>query len=210
MSPDPEISPSQRYREGAPRLPEEPFALDALVPGRGPLELDIGFGRGLSLFERIEKAPGSRLVGLESKAKYVYRVHRRLARLQLHPRCRVFVGDARDVLRRAGPEGCVARAYVHFPDPWWKKRHTKRRLITRSFVDELARLLEPGGTLFIQTDVAARADAYHTLISSHETFALQGDAGGYVRENPFGARSNRERRAENEGLPVYRILAIRT
>ena len=66
------------YREGAPRAPEGRFELGALLPGEGPLELDIGFGRGLSLFERASVAPEARIVGIEVKTKLAYRARQRL------------------------------------------------------------------------------------------------------------------------------------
>ena len=117
-------------------------------------------------------------------------------------------GTPRDLLDRAGPDGSVARVFVHFPDPWWKKRHAKRRVLGPSFLDTLARLLEPGGALYVQTDVEARALLYRDLIAAHADFALDGGR-GWVEANPFGARSNREARADEDGLPVYRLLAHR-
>ncbi|MCA9531630.1 MAG: tRNA (guanosine(46)-N7)-methyltransferase TrmB [Myxococcales bacterium] len=199
--------PPVRYDEIAPRAPDGPIDLSSLAPGGGPIELDIGFGRGRSLFERAEAAPEARIVGVELKAKWAWRVEQRRRRLGLD-RVVVFAGDARDLLDRAGPDGSVARVFVHFPDPWWKKRHAKRRVLGPSFLDTLARLLEPGGALYVQTDVEARALLYRDLIAAHADFALDGGR-GWVEANPFGARSNREARADEDGLPVYRLLAHR-
>ena len=196
-----------RYGEMAPRLPEGELDLRTLVPGDGELELDIGFGRGTSIFERAASAPRSRILGLELKAKWVYKVDERLKRAGIAG-ARVFAADARDVLARSGPPACVARVFVHFPDPWWKKRHAKRRVLGDALLDDLARLLAPGGELFVQTDVEDRAELYRDAIRAHEAFALEG-RDGYVEANPFGARSNREIRAAADGLPVYRVLARR-
>jgi tRNA (guanine-N7-)-methyltransferase len=195
------------YREQAPRAPEGRFSLDELIEGSGPIELDIGFGRGLSLFERAEAAPESRIVGIEVKTKLAYKAAERIERRGVR-RVRVLCGDAREILPRAGPARSVERAALHFPDPWWKKRHDKRRVIGKTLLTELGRLLKPGGELFIQTDVEHRAEEY--LQALHETpgFTLANES-GYVEENPFGARSNRERRAIEDGLPVWRILALR-
>src|SRR5438876_45170 len=71
-------------------------------------------------------------------------------------------GTARDVLPRFAA-GSIARVFVHFPDPWWKKRHRKRLLVGTPLLAELVRVLAPGGELFIQTDVEERAAGYEAL-----------------------------------------------
>ena len=199
--------PPRRYSHLAPKAPEGNFRLDLMVPGTGPLELDVGFGRGASLLSRAAAAPSARLVGIEVKTKWAYRVEQRRKRLGLE-RVRVLAGDAGTVLARAEPDACISRAFVHFPDPWWKKRHAKRQLIDRAFLDELARLLVTGGELFIQTDVEDRARQYLALLRDHPGFSIP-QSEGFIDENPFGAVSNRERCATEDGLPIWRILAVR-
>jgi len=195
------------YREQAPRAPEGRFSLEELIEGSGPIELDIGFGRGLSLFERAEAAPESRIIGIEVKTKLAYKAAQRLEKRGVR-RVRVLCGDAREILQRAGPARSVERGALHFPDPWWKKRHDKRRVIGKALLTELARLLKPGGELFIQTDVEHRAEQYLQALRETPGFTLATE-NGYIEQNPFGARSNRERRAIEDGLPVWRILALR-
>jgi tRNA (guanine-N7-)-methyltransferase len=199
--------PRRLYRQQAPKAPEGRFSLQDLLEGSGPIELDIGFGRGLSLFERAEAAPHSRIIGIEVKAKSVYKVDRRLRKLGLG-NVAVLQGDAREILKRAEPSGSVRRVAVHFPDPWWKKRHQKRRVLGDALWAELGRLMQPGGELFIQTDVEHRAVQYVEQLRRHPQFSLASPI-GYIDGNPFRARSNREKRAIADGLPIWRILAIR-
>ncbi|MEO0325885.1 MAG: tRNA (guanine-N7)-methyltransferase [Myxococcota bacterium] len=194
-----------RYDLIAPRPPDGSIDLGTVAPGSGLLELDIGFGRGMSVFRRAEAAPNARLLGIEIKAKWATKVAERVARLEL-PHVAIWAADAREALARSGPDGSVARAYVHFPDPWWKKRHTKRRVLGPSFFDTLARLLTPGGALFVQTDVEDRHALYVSLASQHLAFEVESAALGH---NPFGSVSNREARAEEDGLPIHRLLARR-
>lgn len=201
------MDPRRLYREGAPRAPEGPFSLETLIEGPGPIELDIGFGRGLSLFERTEAAPESRIIGIEVKTKLAYKAAARVERRGLD-RIAILCGDAREILQRAGPARSVQRVALHFPDPWWKKRHGKRRVVGRALLTELARLMSPGGELFIQTDVEDRAARYVAELRETPGLSLASSS-GYVEENPFGARSNRERRALEDGLPIWRILATR-
>jgi len=196
-----------RYIELAPRAPEGPIDLALLWPGRaGEIELEIGFGRGMFLLERAQAAPSARLLGIEIKRKWAYLVSQRAARLELAG-VRVFGADARELLPRIGPEHSLARAFLHFPDPWWKKRHGKRRLRGQHLLDPLARLLAPAGELFIQTDVEERAQEFVSELRAHPAFELPDEP--FLVDHGYGARSNRERRAIADGLPVYRILARR-
>ena len=192
-----------RYAQEAPRPPDGPISLTEL--GAGPCELDIGFGRGRSLFERAQIAPSGHIVGIEINQKWAVKTQERALGLGLN-NVTVFCGDAREILARCAPEPVVSRAFVHFPDPWWKKRHQKRRVIGEALLDALARLFVPKAELFIQTDVADRAHAYLEAIDAHPAF-VRATPSGLIDHNPFGARSNREVRAIADGLPIYRLLA---
>ncbi len=195
------------YREQAPSAPEGRFSLREVTAAQGPIELDIGFGRGMSLFERAAVAPKSHIVGIEVKTKLAYKVAERLRKRGI-ANVTVFCGDAREILKRAEPGGSVDRVSLHFPDPWWKKRHDKRRVIGEALLSELARLMAPGGELFIQTDVEDRAEQYVAQLRAAEAFELLSKS-GYVKDNPLEARSNREKRALEDGLPIWRIAAKR-
>jgi tRNA (guanine-N7-)-methyltransferase len=193
----------QRYREGAGRVPEQGLDLVELFPQTADIEVEIGFGRGGFLLGRAAAAPEAGLVGIELKTKWAYLVAERAARLGL-ARARAFAGDIRQVLPALGPDRCVARVFVSFPDPWWKKRHAKRRVLDDALLREVARLLRPGGELFVQTDVLARFEEYETALRASDAFDVR-----VVAENPYGARSNREDRAIADGNPVYRLIATR-
>lgn len=181
--------------------------LEQLFDKPGELELDIGFGKGRSVLERASQHPQACLVGIEVKPKCAYQVAERCSKQGLD-NVRIYAGDAGEVLCRCKPDQVLYRVFIHFPDPWWKKRHSKRRVINPGLLNELARLLRPAGELFIQTDVQERALAYRALLAGHPAFTLQGNE-GWVDGNPYGARSNREIRAERDGLPIWRICAHR-
>ncbi len=202
VQPDP-----HRYRELAPMPPPEgPLAPGRLWPEAREVELEIGFGHGLFLYERATVRPDVRLLGLEVKRKWAYLVAERCARRGLE-NVTVWAADARAVLPRLAA-GSIARVFMHFPDPWWKKRHAKRSLVGDSLLDPIARVLAPGGELFLQTDVRGRAELHLAALADHPAFELGGRA-GYLDANPYGARSNREARAAQDGLPVFRTLARR-
>lgn len=207
--------PPPRKRPGpydhAPRLPEgETVDTRKLVLGEW-LELEVGPGRGGFLFERAASAPKAGLVGLEVRRKWATIVDARLAKLGLATRARVFAEDAKLALPRLSPDGAFRRAFLQFPDPWWKKRHEKRLVMGDAFLNEIARLLAPGGELFVQTDVEERGVEYDARISLDARFSPAGDVPGSARlaENPYDARTPRERRAIEDGLPVHRFRYTR-
>ena len=196
-----------RPYDDAPRLPEaDRIEVGSLAQGDWT-EVELGPGRGWFLVERVDAEPRAALVGLEIRRKWAAIVDARLAARGFGARARVFAEDARFALPRLGPDGSVRRFFVHFPDPWWKKRHAKRLLVQGGFLGEVARLLEPDGELFVQTDVDERAQGYEELVSLDPRFLPAGDAPGSPRlaENPYVARSPRERRAIADGLPVNRL-----
>lgn len=170
----------------------------------GPIELEIGPGRGWFLFERLEAAPEVRILGLEIRRKWATIVDERLRRRGLGSRARVFAEDAKLVLPRLATAS-LAVVYIHFPDPWWKKRHHKRLVVTPELLTELGRVLVDYGELLIQTDVEERANQYEALVARCPEFVpLKSTA--RVEDHAYGARSPRERRAMEDGLPVYRLL----
>jgi tRNA (guanine-N7-)-methyltransferase len=199
--------PNHPYAGRAARFPEGDVTLDDLVPGAGPFEIEIGSGRGGFLFERAAARPEARIVGLEIRLKWAALVDERLKKAGLGGRVRALNADAREALSRLGPDGSVSVVYLHFPDPWWKKRHEKRLVMGPGLLDSVARLLAPGGELYVQTDVEERAAQYEAQISQHAAFEPAGDAEGSPRmaENPYGARSPREHHAIRDGLPVHRL-----
>ena len=200
--------PTHPYAHAA-RLPDggAPVGLDDVIPGDGPFEIEIGPGRGGFLFERAAVAPDARLLGLEIRLKWAHIVDERLKKAGLGGRVRVLAEDAGLALPRLGPDASVRAVFLHFPDPWWKKRHEKRLVMKDGLLESIHRLLEPGGIFYIQTDVEERAAQYADRVASHPGFLPAGDspASPVVADNPFGARSPREHRAIADGLPVFRL-----
>jgi tRNA (guanine-N7-)-methyltransferase len=189
----------------APRLPEaKQLDLAQLVLPGFPVELEIGPGRGGFLFERLAAVPRLCMIGFEIRRKWATIVDNKLKANGLGERSRVFYEDARTALPRL-PEASLTRVYIHFPDPWWKKRHEKRLVVSASLLPDVARALVPGGELFVQTDVEDRALEYEEAINAAPGL-VAAPGGPRLAENPFLARSPREHRAIKDGLPIHRLL----
>jgi tRNA (guanine-N7-)-methyltransferase len=205
VAPNTKQTPKPNSYAHAPRLPEaDPISLSDLVRPGAPVELEIGPGRGGFLFERLAAVPELCMLGFEIRRKWATIVDDKLKAAGLGARARVFSEDARVALPRL-PAGSLSRIYIHFPDPWWKKRHEKRLVVNPTLLPDVVRALVPGGELFVQTDVEDRAAEYQTAIDA--AAGLEPVVGGpRLSENPFLARSPREHRAIKDGLPIHRLL----
>lgn len=207
--PSPELPRSRSPYAAAPRLPEGEGLTAASILGgaaSGQLELEIGPGRGGFIIERLAADPAAHIVGLEIRLKWASLVDERVRASGHGGRGRVFAEDVRLALPRFGA-GSLSRVFIHFPDPWWKKRHAKRRLAQFGVLEHLSRALAPAGELFVQTDVWDTAQAYREAIEACRDFVPDGDQPGspLLAENPYGARSPRERRVMADGMPVVRV-----
>lgn len=199
----------------APRLPEgdalDPLGVLSVAtaerrPSPQSVELEIGPGRGGFLIERALARPDVVIIGLEIRLKWASLVDQKARDLGMGDRARVFAADVRAELPRFRA-GCFRRVFFNFPDPWWKKRHAKRRLASDAVLDEVRRLLAPGGELFLQTDVVDTARGYERVIEGHPEWSPFGDEPGsaLLADHDYEARSPRERRVMGDGLPIVRL-----
>jgi tRNA (guanine-N7-)-methyltransferase len=123
-----------------------------------PIELELGLGKGLFLIEWAASHPDSGFIGVERCQRYLAMAATRAARRGL-ANLRLVRTTAEDMLFRCLADGSVAAVHIYFPDPWPKKRHLKRRLLTRGNLERIARVLAPGGLLRVKTDHAGYAGA---------------------------------------------------
>ncbi|MFO0890138.1 MAG: hypothetical protein U0790_13490 [Isosphaeraceae bacterium] len=78
---------------------------------------------------------------------------------------RLWPGDAKPLLSRMVPEASLRAVHVYFPDPWWKKRHKKRRVFTEGLVASIWRCLGERGTLHVATDVEEYFGVIRSLVA---------------------------------------------
>jgi tRNA (guanine-N7-)-methyltransferase len=169
---------------------------------RRPLAVEIGFGRPHFLCELAEQRPDLSLLGFETERRWCRAAAARADRQGVR-NLRVIEGDARDYTPRYFPAECVDAYFVLFPDPWWKKRHHKRRVFRPDFVGILHQTLAPGGVLWCKTDVGAYGDLIESQIRAHGGFEL-----GRALASPglFGSdlpHSHREKKCAEFGIPVF-------
>jgi tRNA (guanine-N7-)-methyltransferase len=171
-----------------------------------PVEVEIGCADAQFLFERAVIDPTRDYVGLEIRDELV-RLVNRSARSLGAPVHAVFCHAQHHLELLFGPAS-VDRVYLNFPDPWFKKKHHDRRMIDAVLVEGIARVVRPGGAVFVQSDVWDIAlDAMEVFDRRDDAFENQaGEWTFWRRGNPYGARSWRETNAEATGLPIWRLM----
>jgi tRNA (guanine-N7-)-methyltransferase len=176
----------------------------ALVTGRD-VEIEIGCAEAQFLFERAACEPTRTYVGLEIREDLVRLVNRK-ARASCAPVHAVFC-QAQLHLAELFPPASVARVYLNFPDPWFKRRHQKRRMIDAQLVAGIAAVARPGADVLVQSDVWTIALDAMSVFERDARFANAAGEWSFWRAgNPYGARSWREQHAEDTGLPIWRLL----
>jgi len=120
-----------------------------------PVEIEIGCGKGAFLLAYATLHSDTSLLGIERQLRWVRQIEARLARAPLD-NVRVLYADAAFVVSRLVRDASVRAYHLYFPDPWWKRRHEKRRFVQGELVHHLFRTLEPGGALYLATDVRER------------------------------------------------------
>ncbi len=123
----------------------------------GPIEVDIGSGKGRFLLARAESHPDTRYLGIERQASRVYRVAKKAHRRDID-NIKLTLNEASLAVNVLLEDESVTTFYVFFPDPWPKRRHHRRRLITPEFLDLLHSKLIPNGSIHFATDHQDYAD----------------------------------------------------
>jgi len=131
-------------------------AAGAVCGDSAPVGLEIGFGMGQALLHWARACPAWRLFGVEVYQPGIGSLMLGLEREGLD-NVRIFEAPAEDVLARAFASSSLDEVRIFFPDPWPKKRHSKRRLVQPEFVRLLADRMRPGARLWLATDWEAYA-----------------------------------------------------
>lgn len=197
---------SQKYQVAA-RPPDwqEVFAKPDL-----PLHLDIGCGRGRFLLEMAQQQPDWNFLGLEIREPLVHQANSWAAESELQNLHYLFcnVNAALKSLLETYPAQALQRVTIQFPDPWFKRRHQKRRMIQPTTVAVLAEHLVEGGLVFVQSDVEDVAREICDRFSNHPAFQKQGTE-DWLSSNPLPIPTERETSTLLRGEPVYRTLFVR-
>lgn len=138
---------------------------------KNPIKLEIGPGRGEFLIQCAQEEPDVNFVGIEIRYKRVQRINLRLVKLGLK-NVKLIAGDARDLLEDRFAQNSIDTVFMHFPDPWPKVRHEKRRLLSEACFNKIHRVLLPGGKFYFTTDVPLYGEQMQDIAAKHNGYRL--------------------------------------
>jgi tRNA (guanine-N7-)-methyltransferase len=205
---DPAIDVSRHLFE-VPDLPERFDLAPYFAQPQSPLEVEVGSGKGLFMASASRAYPERNFLGVEISGKYAKFAASRLAKEE-RSNAVMLHGDANIVFTRWLPDQCCAAVHVYFPDPWWKKRHHKRRIMNPTFVKLIERVLTPGGALHFWTDVEEYFQMALATLAEHTSLAGPLTVPELPAEHDLDYRTHFERRMRLHELQVWRAEFRRT
>lgn len=168
------------------------------------LLLDIGCARGRFLLRMAEAEPTWNYLGVEIREPLVIEANRLAVEANLtnlhYEFCNAMLWL--DRLLFEIPDGVLRAVTIQFPDPWFKKKHAKRRMVNRELVESIAIKLAVGGEIFVQTDIEFLAEEMFELFRAHKSLTE-------TKVKPLSVKTERETAVEAKGLPVFRTMFIK-
>ena len=202
----PRVRVHQHVNPLSPYYRQDPLPVDlaaAFADPSLPLHLDIGCARGRFLLRMAKDRPDWNHLGVEIREPLVIEANRIAQESGLrnlhYTFCNAMLWLGR--LLEDIPQGRLQVVTIQFPDPWFKKKHGKRRMVTPELVRTVVDNLAVGGSVFVQTDIEAFAIEIFDYFSADPRLKPTMSA-----SNPFPAKTEREIAVETKGHAVYRAL----
>jgi tRNA (guanine-N7-)-methyltransferase len=180
-------------------VPQTYFAavdLEAVFGRKAPLQVDLGCGDGDLLCELARKFPQSNFLGVEKLVGRVAKSCRKSAQLE---NVRVLNAENAHAVRYLLPEQSIEIFYLLFPDPWPKRRHHRRRIVTADFLNSIHRALISDGCFYIVTDQLDYFQQIRKTAENHHGFTIVSAADIDLPATKF------QRRFIDAGAPIYRL-----
>jgi len=174
-----------------------------------PLHLDIGCAWGGFLLLMAQVVPEWNYLGLEIREAVVNEAIANRDRAGLDNLHYIFcnVNQSLPGLLASLPVETLQRVSIQFPDPWFKKRHQKRRMVQPNIVETLAHYLTTEGEVFLQSDVEEVAREMRDRFLAHPSFSL--NYSDWLPDNPLPVSTERELSTLKNKAPVYRCLLVK-
>jgi tRNA (guanine-N7-)-methyltransferase len=181
----------------------------SFVAPEQPIEVDLGFGRGEFILEQAQRQPDVFYVGLELRDYLIEKVQEQIAERSL-PNVYVMAANVKEHLPLLFDPGRLSRVYIHFPDPWTKrKKHHKRRMVDAALVHTLYALIRPGGEVHLMTDREPVGLEMRALFEAHPGFQNAVGPDQFAAESTTGVPTREEQYYLARGDHIYRLQYIR-
>jgi tRNA (guanine-N7-)-methyltransferase len=196
----------QHVNPWSPYYRQEPIPFDPSVSFADPslpLHLDIGCARGRFILKMAEAESGWNFLGVEIREPLVVEANETAGENGLgnlnYQFCNAMVWL--DRLLADIPPDLLQTVTIQFPDPWFKRKQAKRRMVNAELVYAVVEKLAPDGQIFVQTDIEFLADEMFGLFRKITKLVET-----RMEANPFPIKTEREKAVEDRSLPVYRAL----
>ena len=177
-----------------------------------PIHLDVGSAKGEFLIELATKYPDWNFVGLEIREPLVTLCENKRKKLELTNLKFLFcnVNVSLDEWLSDLDYGQLKRVSIQFPDPWFKRKHFKRRVLTTNLLNSIAKSMSEDGEIFIQSDILKLIEYMTNKIDKSRYFNRR-DSGDirFIDKNPYDVKTDRELFSLKKNLPIYRAMYIR-
>jgi len=221
--PTPRNSPTislDRHLRMVDQLPAT-ISSQTLFGNDAPLELEVGSGKGLFMQNASGRNPEHNFLGVEIAYKYAAQAAERLAKNN-RPNAIMASGNAEPLLEKSLADQSLAAVHIYFPDPWWKKKHKKRRVVNAQSVKHIYRVLRSTGSFHFWTDVLEYFESAIEMIAAEvpqfgppipeepeaetppETTTIRPSNTETAASAPV-YRTHFERRSRLHQIPVYRV-----
>lgn len=168
-----------------------------------PLFLDIGCARGRFILKMAEIDKTQNFLGVEIREPLVAEANRLGREENLTNLHYEFCNATNEFgkLFEELPPNLLQNVTIQFPDPWFKKKHAKRRMVNAELVETVVSHLAIGGRIFVQTDIEFLAEEMFELFRANDNLREIS-----IEDNPFPVKTEREKAVEEKDLPVYRTM----
>ena len=177
-----------------------------------PIHLDIGSAKGEFLIELATKYPDWNFVGLEIREPLVSLCEKKRRKLELTNLKFLFcnVNVSLDEWLSDLDFGQLKRVSIQFPDPWFKRKHFKRRVLNTNILNSIAKAMSKDGEIFIQSDIFKLIEYMTNTIDKNRYFTRKnvGDLRS-IDKNPYNVMTDREIFSLKKNLQIYRVMYIR-
>ncbi len=177
-----------------------------------PIHLDIGSAKGEFLIELAKKSPDWNFVGFEIREPLVSLCEKKRIKLELDNLKFLFcnVNVSLDEWLSDLDYGQLKRVSIQFPDPWFKRKHFKRRVLKTNLLNSIAKSMSKNGEIFFQSDIFKLFESMTNTIDKSRYFNRK-DLGNlsFMDQNPYNVKTDRELFSLKKNLPIYRAMYIR-
>lgn len=181
-----------------------PVNLENIFPNPdNPLYVDIGFAQGEFMFKLAEHNPEINIIGLEARKTLALKAQNLISKNNIPNLHALYASSANHLLLL--PDNSIDKVFIFFPDPWFKKKHHKRRVISKKFLQEIPQKLKQNNSMLFQSDVKELYLDTLELLENTDSVEIILNENGVTYQNKIGITSYYEQKCLENDWSIYRI-----